>query len=191
MNDDITPTLQAKSDQLNAADLMGGPATLTVIEVTVSKSSDQPVTIKVDGGFQPYKPCKSMRRLLAQIWGTSSKQWIGEMFTLYCDPEVLWAGQAVGGIRVSHVTGIDSPREVHLRAAKTKVITYTIHPIALPKYKDSDIETNSPEWATLFGEKKSSPDKLISMIKKKFTLTAEQEGVIRNISYCDDQQRQN
>ena len=143
--DDITETLAAKSDQLNAADLVGGGVNVTIQAVKVNKGSDQPVSIDIGQGMQPYKPCKTMRRLLAAIWGTSSVNWVGHSMTLYCDMEVMWAGQKAGGIRISHVTGISANRDIPLRSSKHKVTTYTISPlvIKLPEYSDESISINS------------------------------------------------
>lgn len=126
---DITETLQANSDQLNAVDLIASPITVKILDVSVNKKSDQPVSIKIDGGLQPYKPCKSMRRLLAKVWGTDSKDWINKSMTLFCDMNVIWAGQAVGGIRISHLSGLSEKTEIPLRASRTKTVVYTIYPI--------------------------------------------------------------
>jgi len=182
--DDITPTLAAKSDQLNAADLMGGPMTFKVMDVKVG-NGDQPVTIKTGNGSQPYKPCKSMRRLLAQIWGPSSQDWIGHSMTVFCDSHVIWAGQAVGGIRVSHVTGLDRSCEIPLRASKTKVVTYTVQPliIELPAYSNDSIADKSTEWIALFEKGTTTPQKLINSIKTKYTINSEQEKAILAIEY--------
>ncbi|MFK5950909.1 MAG: hypothetical protein QM500_19325 [Methylococcales bacterium] len=181
--DDITKTLAAKSDQLNAADLVGGGINVKIESVTVSSGSDQPVIIKIGEGMQPYKPCKTMRRLLAAIWGTSSVNWIGQSMTLYCDMDVMWAGQKAGGIRISHVTGIAAKRDIPLRSSKHKVTTYTIQPlvIELPAYNDSDIEANKVSWIGFFENEESTPDKLINSICKKFTITEDQKTTIRNL----------
>jgi hypothetical protein len=56
LRDTITP----KSDQLNADDMITGPITVTITGVRRG-DKDQPVVIDIDGGYQPYKPCKSMR----------------------------------------------------------------------------------------------------------------------------------
>jgi hypothetical protein len=182
MTDDISETLIAKSDQLNAADLMGGPITVKAINVSVSKSSDQPVVIKIDGDRQPYKPCKSMRRLLAFLWGTSSKEWIGHSMTLYCDPDVLWAGAKAGGIRISHVTGIQESCDIPLRASKHKVVTYTVHPliVQLPPYPDENIGRNREAWIKSFNDN-NTPAGLVNKIKTQYALTQEQEATILNL----------
>ena len=96
---DISSTIIAKSDQLNADDLIGGPITVTITNVSLTESPDQPLTINYDGdNGRPYKPCKSMRRVLAAAWGNDGSKFIGRRVTLFRDPRVKWAGQEVGGI---------------------------------------------------------------------------------------------
>lgn len=61
---DISDTIIARSDQLNAADLIGGPVTVTITKVSKG-DGEQPVSISYDGDKgKPFKPCKSVRRLL-------------------------------------------------------------------------------------------------------------------------------
>lgn len=181
--DDISATIVAKSDQLNACDLMSGPITVRVLEVNVVKSADQPVSIKIDGGHQPFKPCLTVRRILAKLWGPSSKKWVGHSMTLYCDESVMWAGERAGGIRVSHVTGIDKEESVVTRASKHKTMAYLIQPlkITLPEYADSDIKKNTKAWQESFAAGRS-PETLIENIRKQYTLTDDQAETIRNIN---------
>ena len=182
MNDDISKTIVAKSDQLNACDLIGGPITVTVEAVNIVKSADQPVSIRIGSDRQPFKPCLSVRRILAKVWGVDSSQWIGRSMTLFCDDSVIWAGEPAGGIRVSHVTGIDKTERVTTRASKHKVMQYIIEPliINLPAYSDDDIEKNSESWRESFINGKK-PKALIGAIKQKYTLTSDQESMIYSL----------
>lgn len=123
---DISQTIKAKSDQLNAGDLIGGPVTVSIKAVT-STRGDQPVSIQLHEDYQPYKPCLSMRRALAKIWGLESDLWIGKHMTLFCDPTVMWAGKEEGGIRISHMEGIHGMETVTVRKNKRSTITYEIH----------------------------------------------------------------
>ncbi len=127
---DISDTLEAKSDQLNAADL-AQPITVRVSRVTVHRGEDQPVSVHLDG-HKPWKPCKSMRRLLAQVWGTDASQWQGEWLELYNDASVMWAGEPVGGIRVSGATGIERTQVVKLPITRGKYGKWTVRPIQPP-----------------------------------------------------------
>jgi len=54
---DLRPTLAAKSDQLNADDLIGRPLTVTVTKVVATGDAEQPISIHYDGDDgKPYKP---------------------------------------------------------------------------------------------------------------------------------------
>ena len=104
---DIGDTIIAKSDQLNADDLISGEKIITVTKVSVKSDPAQPVSIYYEGDDgKPYKPCKSMRRAIVAAWGTDSKQYGGRSMRLYLDPSVKWAGKMVGGIRISALSHI-------------------------------------------------------------------------------------
>ncbi len=117
---DISNTLAAKSNQLNAVDLPR-PRVFRVLAVKVGGTTEQPIDVQIDGWPHPWKPCKSMRRVLAAAWGTESDQWLGKAVELYCDPDVLWAGERAGGIRISALSDISAGGlEVVLRASSKK-----------------------------------------------------------------------
>jgi len=126
----IAHTIVPKSDQLNADDLLVGPKTIKIIRVEVKSGQDQPVAIYYDGGDgKPYLPCKSMRRAIVRCWGDNSKSYLGKSMTLYCDPSVTWAGEKVGGIRISHMTDIETDVEMSLTASKGKRKAFTVKPL--------------------------------------------------------------
>ena len=66
MSMDISRTIEPKSDQINADDLIGGPRTVTITDITKG-TPEQPVNVVTAeyGPGRPYKPSKSMRRELA------------------------------------------------------------------------------------------------------------------------------
>lgn len=126
----ILETITPKSDQLNADDLIGGPVTVTVTGVKRG-SAEQPVAVELSGyEGRPYKPCKSMRRVLVALWGDTPKEWVGRSMTLYCDPEVRFGGMRVGGIRISHMSHIDKPTMLLLTATRGKKSEIKIEPLA-------------------------------------------------------------
>src|SRR5690606_17639307 len=73
---DLRDTIVPKSDQLNAEQLLGGPITITVTDVKRGGGEEQPVVIHYEGeGGRPYKPCKSMRKVLVFAWGSDGREW--------------------------------------------------------------------------------------------------------------------
>jgi hypothetical protein len=102
----ITDTLAAKSDQLNAVDIIGAEPVIKVRAVTVGKG-EQPIAIFFDGdNNRPWKPSKGMRRILAAGWGLESESWIGKSAKIFYEPSVIYAGQEVGGVRIRALSDI-------------------------------------------------------------------------------------
>jgi hypothetical protein len=132
---DLSKTIEPKSDQLNSDDLISGPRTITVTSVKASPSSpEQPVSIHFDGdGGKPYKPCKSMRRVMVQLWGSDGAQYVGRSMTLYRDPKVKWGGIEVGGIRISHMSHIDGDTVLSVTESKTKRSPFRVRALAAEK----------------------------------------------------------
>src|SRR5699024_8129514 len=105
---DISATLEAKSAQLNAVDIIGAEPIIRIRDVKVNQGADQPVAVFFDGdNGRPWKPSMGMRRVLAGAWGTESSVWIGKHAQLYFEPTVMYAGQEVGGIRIKALSDID------------------------------------------------------------------------------------
>lgn len=125
----MSDTIIAKSDQLNAEDLME-PITIKVTGVKIKKGSDQPAIINFEGDKgKPYKPGLTCRRILARLWGDcedGADTYNGRLITLYVDPTVKWGGQAVGGLRISHMSHIDQDTTLPLTVTRGVKKPYTI-----------------------------------------------------------------
>jgi hypothetical protein len=131
---DMSKTIAPKSDQINADDLIAGPITITITRVSASETPEQPVSVyyaEGDAG-KPWKPCKSMRRVMVAAWGKDASQYPGRRITLYCDPNVTFGGMKLGGIRISHMSHIDQAMVIALTTTKSKRAPYTIKPITKP-----------------------------------------------------------
>jgi hypothetical protein len=109
---------------------MLGPLTVRVSAVKIG-SEEQPVIVNYEGdNGRPFKPCKSMRRVMLFAWGEDGTKWPGKSMTLYNDPKVKFGGEFTGGIRISHISGITGPLELKLTATKGKRALHTILPLA-------------------------------------------------------------
>lgn len=129
---DMTSTIQPRSDQLNADDLLTGPMTVTIAEVTQG-NAEQPVNVNtVETPGRPYKPSKSMRRVMVAAWGKDASAYAGRRLTLYCNPEIKFGGAKVGGIEISHMSDIDGDLKVSLTATRGKKKLHTVKPLAAP-----------------------------------------------------------
>jgi hypothetical protein len=134
--EDLRGTIIPKSDQLNAEQLLNGDLTITVSDVRMG-TDDQPVVIHYDGEEgHPYKPAKTMRKLLIFAWGEDGRQWIGKSMTLYNDQAVRFGGMVVGGIRISHMSHIEREISLSLTATKGKKAQHTILPLEVVTLAD-------------------------------------------------------
>lgn len=127
---DIRMTTAPRSDQMNADDLLGGERTFTIVAVDMV-GGDQPVHVHMaefDQG-RPWKPNKTMRRLLMLGWGYETDDYVGKRITLKRDPRVVWAGEAVGGIVIAAMSAIDEPLKVKLTAKKGKKADHVVEPL--------------------------------------------------------------
>lgn len=118
---DMAPFIAPKSDQLNADDLIAGDRIITITGVRLDSSAEQPCEISFDGDDgKPWRPCKTMGRVLVKAWGPDSQKYVGKSVHLYRDPDVTWAGMKVGGIRIRALSHIDAPFDMALTATRGK-----------------------------------------------------------------------
>lgn len=126
---DMTESLAPKSDQLDAVDLVGGPRTFTIENVS-KHNAEQPFNFHLAEFPRVWRPGKSMRRIIAAAWGTKTSAYIGQRVTLYCDNSVEFGGAAVGGSRISHMSGIgNKPLKVPLLIKKGRSAIFTLQPL--------------------------------------------------------------
>jgi hypothetical protein len=119
---------------------MDSPRTITITKVTAAPdATEQPVSIHYEGGEgRPFKPCKTVRRVLVSVWGKDASKYVGRSMTLYRDGKVQFGGLQVGGIRVSHMSHIDSEKTVALLVTKGRKAPFTIKPLKVEAPATSD-----------------------------------------------------
>lgn len=146
---DLTPTIVPKSDQLNADDLITGPITIRITAVNAG-DKEQPVVIHYEGdNGHPYKPGKSMRRVLVTLWGKDGAAYVGQSLTLYRDPSIRFGKDAVGGVRISHATGITEPVEIPLTVTRGQRKPFVVQPLNVkPADEAFDLDTLTDVGAT-------------------------------------------
>ena len=90
-----------------------------ITDVRIGSSDEQPISVHYEGeSGRPFKPCKTMRKVLILAWGHDARRWIGQSMILFNDPGVKFGGMDVGGIRISHMTGL--PKDIHVSLTATK-----------------------------------------------------------------------
>lgn len=178
-DDSLRDTIAPKSDQLNADDLLTGPITVTVTCVRRG-SPDQPVIVAINGGYQPYKPCKSMRRVMINAWGDKGSDWVGKSMTLYCDPTVKFGGVAVGGIRISHMSHIPGKMGIMLTVTRARRSEFIVQPLVVETYPDAKFKKALPAMLEAIDGKKMTKDQVIARCEQTAPLTDEQRAQINN-----------
>jgi len=133
MSIDITKTIEPRSDQQNFDDYAAGPKRVTVAEVKKG-STEQPVEVHlVEFPGRPYKPSKSMRRVLFAAWGGDAAEWVGRQLELYGDPTVKFGGDAVGGIKISRMSHLSEPVTIQLTVTRGKRAPHTVERLTMPE----------------------------------------------------------
>lgn len=185
---DIADTIAAKSDQLNAEDLLAGPQVVRITEAHIV-GGDQPVELVTDvfGPERPFKPCKTVRKLLVKAWGPRSSEYVGRRMAIFNDPTVTWGGQAVGGIRISALSHIDKPVDLALTETRGKRKKHHVDPLPdapskIPSSFDARISTSSLEQCAqardyLVKYADAEPDRVAALLESVSAREAELQEV--------------
>lgn len=129
---DISQSLLAKSDQLNAADLID-PIAIQIDKVNYDPDRVQPLWIYYNKLENPWKPSKGMRKIIASdaILGLETDNWTGARLRIFRESSVKYAGKAVGGVEISEFDGITSKKSFPVRTAKMGTKAIDINPLVL------------------------------------------------------------
>jgi len=103
--EEIEQACEPKSDQLNADTLLGGPIIVRITSFALTGKDTQPWAVGIDKyPTRPFKPCKTMRRILKASFGKKGELWVGELLKLFRDPTVTYGGKPSPGVRISGVS---------------------------------------------------------------------------------------
>lgn len=150
---DMRAVIEPRSDQINADSLQGGPITIKISDIKIAAGTEQPITIRYDGDDgKPWRPCKSMARVLVAAWGPDASKYIGKSVTLYTDPTVKWGGMEVGGIRISHMSDIERDMVIALTATRGNKKPFTVKTLGKPAAKKAATKTDPNFDADAFVE---------------------------------------
>lgn len=179
MTIDLTESLAPKSDQLDAIELVSGPRTFTIENVT-KHNSEQPFNFHLAGFPRVWRPGKSMRRVIAAAWGPKADNYVGKRITLYCDQTVTFGSDVTGGTRISHMSGIDKPLSIPLLVKRGKSATFTVQPLtdapaprdwaAELKLAGTDIDAIAALGTAASGA--GAPDDVLSVIRDAYKKAA-------------------
>lgn len=130
----IADLLTGVSAELTADDLAGGPRFLKITKLVITEDPKRPLSVYYEGDDgRPWKPCLTMRRVLAGCFGTDSDSFIGQVVEVYRDGTVTYGekGQGVlpvGGVRFKRAS-IKERISLCLQARRGKKSTWIVDPI--------------------------------------------------------------
>lgn len=191
----LSDTIIPKSDQLNSEQLLSGPITVRINEVKRG-NDDQPVVVGYDGdNGRPYKPCKSMRKVLIFAWGDDGREWVGRSMTLFNDPSVMFGGVKVGGIRISHLSHIERDIALSLTTKKGKKEAFVIKKLAdqgRPLDRDIELATIELRAAACHGTKRLQEEwkKISAPIRESIGNGSGCPAELKAIAAAADQKKQ-
>lgn len=169
---DITEALAPKSDQLDAIELVE-PRTFTIDTGSRLGVRDgrAVVEIRLVGLDRVWRPSKGMLDVLADCWGKDGSKWVGHHVRVYNDREVMFGKEKRGGTRISHLSHIDGPRDVMIRASGAGR-TQTWHVEPLPDWL-TELTNAGNDLATIgaLGQaatQAGAPAEVVQQIREKF-----------------------
>lgn len=151
---DLSQSIEARSDQINADDLVSGPVTYTVREVVAGKA-ESPFDFMLIETDRAYRPSKTMRRVIVNAWGPEASNYAGRRLTLYREPTIQFGGKTVGGIRISDMSHIDKRVELMLQVTRGKREKFTVDPLPEPTNTDR-VASLRAEWKTADPDRKKA-----------------------------------
>lgn len=127
---DLTESIAPKTDQQNFDDYLTGPRTVTITAVKQG-SPEQPVSVELaEYPGRPYKPNKSMRRVLVSAWGADSSAYVGRRLVLVGNPSVSYGGKQVGGIEIAAMSNLPKRLTLALTETRGKKRSFSVDPLA-------------------------------------------------------------
>lgn len=125
-------TAEPRSDQWNADDFVGSARTFTIVGVAPGRAEQKYDIELAEGEGRVWRPPLTMLRLLISAWGDEAAEWVGRQVTLYRDEAVRFGSDAVGGIRVSHMSDLPDakPFEVMLTSSRGRRTKVRVEPLA-------------------------------------------------------------
>lgn len=172
---DVTTLAQAKSDQMNAADITGSSITVMITNVIQTGKVDQPLEVYISDRPLPWRPSKGMIRMLIGCFTKHSINWVGQMITLYEDPSVTWAGKAAGGIRFSAAShGEAKPKTFRIPTSRSKKVTLNVANIETIAYSDDKFQANKHKFIDAMQQGKTDLNGVVLRVVNDGVLTLSQ-----------------
>lgn len=161
---DLTKAIEADSDCIVAADLTGGTKIIAITNVVEIGGKDKKkVDIHYEGmDGKPFRPCKSMLRVMCQLWETTDgQQFIGRGLELYREENCLYKGEKTPGVRICGMSHIAKPVTVLVQEKRGRGTQYEIRPLTPWSLVQEDAPSPDERLQrTLAGIAQATPEQL-------------------------------
>jgi len=149
----VKVTIEKNTDQLNFEDFLGGVTRVVTIAGVKRGAKEAQYDIAIEGDKRVWRPPPTVLKQMVAAWGDETVEWVGRRAMLYGDPDIMMAGQKVGGIRVSHLSHISAPVTENLSVTRGKRKPHTVDPLpdAAPL---SPVDKLRAEWQTADPERR-------------------------------------
>lgn len=144
-------TAEPRSDQWNADDFIGGPRTFTIAGVKPGAAEQKYDIELAEGEGRVWRPPLTMLRLLLAAWGDDAATWVGRRVTLYRDETIRFGPDAVGGIRISHMSHLPGGKRFATKVTVSRGKRDTIAVDPLPSEPTAEQVAASTDRAELQG----------------------------------------
>lgn len=178
MNDisNLSDTILAKSERLNAEDLIGSTITITVTQVNryIANGENAFYLNYYNDNGRPFYPCKTMRKVIMVAWGEDGNNYIGRSMVLFCEPTVKWGGNAVGGVRISHLSHIEKRLILNLSETRGKKKQHTVNILQANYFPEETFNAYFESMKAAIESGKATVSQVITRCSQTGTLTDSQ-----------------
>ena len=190
---DLSDTILAKSDRLNAEDLISGERIIIVTKAVKYIEKDRQafyLNYEGDNG-RPYKPSKGMRVVITAAWGKDGDLFIGRSIKLYYDPKPWYAGKEAGGIRINAMSDLPNGAPnmtVTITERKNCRVSYFINllePVQKPQYPAAQFTKALGTMSKMITAGDYTAEQVINKCEQTGWLTDEQKIQIRSVDGAD------
>ena len=192
---DLSSTIIANSNQLNAEDLISANRTIKVTGVkpyTEKGVSKFDIHYEGDNG-RPYKPSKGMRVVITSGWGMDGDNFLGKFLRLYYEPDAVYAGKEVGGIRINGMSNIKDLMKVRIterRGHKKEYIVQVIDVAPPAAYPADHFNKVFSAMAEKVIAGSMTHEQVINKCEATGYLTNEQKDRVRAIGVKEEPEQQ-
>lgn len=183
----LADTIIAKSDRLNGEDLILSNKIITISKVRkYAEKGENKFDVHYHGeDGRPWKPCKTMRKIMVALWGDNPEPYIGRQIELYYDPSVVYAGEEVGGVRIKAMSDLAGTSKVSVTVRKGQKKVFTIEklqPQQKPDYPADKFVEAMPAMAKMVESGKMTVEQVITKCEQTGRLSEEQRAQIRKLA---------